>query len=623
VFAAPAAPIDQVKCPAEVRSIDKQALCAFLRVPLDRANPGGQTIRIYFERYPRKDHTSPRLGTVVSIEGGPGYPTTPDRAGRVALWRPVSARRPLVLVDLRGTGRSGALGCPAYTTSTLHYAARGGRCATQIGPKRDFYNTSQSVQDVKDVLVALGIGQSIDLYGDSYGSYAAQAFALRYPGRLRSLALDGTYPVPGTDPAWSDLVQAVRRGYVLTCNRHPGCPAKAHGTDPVSLIAKFASQVRKKPIVGTAPDGDGTPTHVRLTEKVLAWIAGATYYDYAAYRDLQAAIYSAWNGDKGPVLRLAAETYTADGGPIDPPSWSEALYQAVTCHDYPQLWDPSTPIADRPDEVQAALAAYPPGTFRPFSPAAWTGTDYEGALACLKWPSPATPDPPDPPGAVYPNVPTLVLNGDLDTITPVADAQVVAANFPASQFVEVQNSVHVTALYDHDGCASRIYVHFVKTLDAGNTSCARRIGEIHTVSRFARKLSAVAPARSTAGDESTRRDRRLAAAAAATVADVVERWWVNYDGTGVGLRGGTWSYSGDGPVSFRLHGVSFVPGVRVSGSVRWFLDGGIVTARVHARAFGGTVGSLHFRWSKHIRKSHALIAGRVDGRLLRASMLAP
>ena len=48
--------------------------------------------------------------------------------------------------------------------------------------------------------MALGIGR-VDLYGDSYGSYAAQAFALRYPGRLRTLVLDGTYPLPGSDPA--------------------------------------------------------------------------------------------------------------------------------------------------------------------------------------------------------------------------------------------------------------------------------------------------------------------------------------------------------------------------------------------------------------------------------------
>ena len=89
-------------------------------------------------------------------------------------------------------------------------------------------------------------------------------------------------------------------------------------------------------------------------------------------------------------------------------------------------------MAQRRAEAASRIAAYPPGHFRPFSASAWTGTDYEGVLACLRWPSPARPDPPDPPGAAYPDVPTLVLNGDLDTITAVVRAAEVARRFPDS-----------------------------------------------------------------------------------------------------------------------------------------------------------------------------------------------
>ena len=96
--------------------------------------------------------------------------------------------------------------------------------------------------------------------------------------------------------------------------------------------------------------------------------------------------------------------------------------------------------------VRAALAAYPPGTFAPFTAKEWTGLDYEGALACLNWPPAAFPDPPVSPSAPYPHVPTLILNGDLDNITPLADARVVASRFPDSTLVVMQNSGHVTAL---------------------------------------------------------------------------------------------------------------------------------------------------------------------------------
>jgi pimeloyl-ACP methyl ester carboxylesterase len=608
-------------CPAEARELAAVVRCGYVTVPLDRnaVSPAGKTIRIYFERYGRQDRSRRAASTVVSIEGGPGYSTTADRGGRVDLWRPVSTRRDLLLVDLRGTGRSGALRCKAFATSTTDYIARAGRCATQLGPERDLYATGRAVEDIESVLEALG-ATTIDLYGDSYGTYAAQAFALRHPERLRSVTLDAAYPLPGTDPAFADLAAAVRRGLRLACARRDGCPARRLGVDPVALVQRFAARLRARPVTGTAPDGDGTPTRVRLTEGALAQVVGATYYSYNVYRDLLAAVASARRGDTAPILRLAAEHVVLDAGGDDPPTFSEAAYLAVICHDYPQPWDPATPIAGRAAEAARRFADYPPGAFAPVSAAAWTGIQYEGVLACLRWPSPTDGDTVEPPGAVYPRVPTLVLNGDLDTITTSAQARAAAAKFPRSTFVEVQNSVHVTALYDLDDCASRIYLRFVKTLRAGDRSCARRIPELRVVSSFPLRVGDVAPAWRRAGDSSSTADRRLAAATARTVSDVVSRWWVNYDGTGTGLRGGDWTYEGDDPVVFDLDEVELVPGVRVSGTASWVYGGG-TTAEVTVTG-PRSAGSLSMRWA-NARAARTLLTGEVDGRRVRATMLAP
>ena len=135
--------------------------------------------------------------------------------------------------------------------------------AAELGPARDLYATGRAVEDIESVLKALG-AMTIDLYGDSYGTYAAQAFALRHPERLRSVTLDAAYPLPGTDPAFADLAAAVRRGLRLACARRDGCPARRLGVDPVALVERFAARLRVRPITGTAPDGDGTPTRVRL-----------------------------------------------------------------------------------------------------------------------------------------------------------------------------------------------------------------------------------------------------------------------------------------------------------------------------------------------------------------------
>jgi pimeloyl-ACP methyl ester carboxylesterase len=605
-------------CPAAAKELHAAAKCGYVLVPLDRTKPDGKAIRVYFEKYPRRNKELPRESTIVSIEGGPGYPVTEDRIGRVELWRALSRRHDLLLVDLRGTGGSAALGCKAFSRRSINYIPRAGRCAKQIGSKRDLYATSQAVQDVEAVVRSLHAGR-IDLYGDSYGTYAAQAYALRYPGRLRSLVLDGAYPLPGTDPAWADLVEAIRIGLELTCSRSPGCPTG----NPVKLVERFADRVREQPILGFAPDGDGTRTRVRLDEDAVVQIASAGYWYPGLWRDLPAAIRAANDGDPAPILRLAAETVTVEAGASDPYYSSEALYLSVICHDYPQLWDFSTPMAARRAEAERRIAAYPDGTFAPFSASAWTGTDYEGVFACLRWPSPARPDPPDPPGALYPDVPTLVLNGDLDTITASSGAREVARRFPASTFVELQNSFHVTALYDYDGCASALYIRFVRSLDAGDTSCAREIGEPNLVPGFPLSLDETDPAHRASGDESTRNDRRLAAAAARTTADVVSRWMVNYDGTSVGLRGGRWWYSGDAVVVFRLTRVRFVPGVEVTGTARWPTRGGAgITATLHVRGSDGTTGTLRISWP-HEPNAVATLAGTVGGRQLRATMPAP
>ena len=616
----PPAKVDSIACPDGANAIEKRVTCGYVRLPLDRRKPAGKKIRIYFEHYPRSDRERPALSTVLSIEGGPGYPTAADRDGRAELWRPVSERRNLLLVDLRGTGQSDALGCKAFESSTADYAERAGRCAQQIGPERDLYSTSQAVQDLEEVLRALDAGK-VDLYGDSYGTYAAQAFALRFPERLRSLTVDGAYPLPGTDPAAADLVEAGRRGLELTCERSPGCPEEARD-DPVALVTRYVDAVRDDPFSGFGPDGDGTRTRVRLNEDALVQIFSSGYYYYALWRELPAAVLAAERGDTAPILRLGAETVVVDLGGEDPPSFSESLYLAVTCHDYPQLWDAQTLIRDRPEEVEERLADYPDGAFTPFTGEAWTGTDYEGWLSCLRWPSPAPGDPPEPPGADYPDVPTLVLNGDLDTITTSPQAAEVASRFSESTFVEVRNSVHVTALYDRDECASRIYIRFLKALDPGDTSCASGVPELHLVPRFATRVQDVAPADPAAGDESRRSDRQLGAAAAATVADVLARWWVNYDGTSVGLRGGTWSYEGDDPVVFSLDAVEFVPDVKVTGTARWHVEDRTFVARVDVSGPGGA-GELRISWPLSVQKAEATLSGEIAGRRVVATMPAP
>lgn len=94
----------------QCRSIAR-ARCGSIKVLLDREKPSVGKIKIGFELYPRRDRSRPLLGTIVAVEGGPGYSSTDSRSWFIELFEPLLDRYQLLLVDNRGTGRSGAILC--------------------------------------------------------------------------------------------------------------------------------------------------------------------------------------------------------------------------------------------------------------------------------------------------------------------------------------------------------------------------------------------------------------------------------------------------------------------------------------------------------------------------------
>ena len=87
-------------------------------------------IDIHFEFYPQRQAALPNAGTLVAVEGDPGYPSTGTRGAYLALFEPLRADRHLLLV----------------------------------------------ADDLAADLGALGIDR-VDLDGDSYGTFFAQTFA--------------------------------------------------------------------------------------------------------------------------------------------------------------------------------------------------------------------------------------------------------------------------------------------------------------------------------------------------------------------------------------------------------------------------------------------------------------
>ena len=428
-------------------------------VPLDRSGHVPGTLHIGYERYPHTDTSDPVLETIVAIEGGPGYATTASRGSYLGLFRPVMDRHDLLLVDLRGTGTSDPLLCdPLQHLAPPEYdrfIAAVGACGRQLGAASNLYGTASAADDLASVLDALGL-DTVDLYGDSYGSFFSQVFAIRHPDRLRALVLDATYPVQGADPWGRDLSHASASGYRLACARDPGCAAV--GGDPVERLRELDRLVAKHPITGVAPNADGVMGKITVDPNMLIDIYWSGGYIFDPYRELDAAVRAALQPrpDDLPILRLAREERLVGGGG-NIIYYSQGLADAASCTDYPQLYDMSASPRVRSTQYSDAIASLEqtdPSAFDPFTIQEMVGSSIEDYDTCLRWPAPAYPHPLLPTGATYPEVPTLVLVGDLDSVTSAEGAQQVAQSFPNSTFVTVANMVHVSALGDITGCAA-------------------------------------------------------------------------------------------------------------------------------------------------------------------------
>src|SRR6202042_1685472 len=300
--------------------------------------------------YPRRDLTYPSLGTILPEEGGPGYSSTGTRDYYLEIFDALRDRRDILIVDKRGTGLSSPIDCPAMQTGSLALSAAAA-CARQLGATAWFYGTDFAVNDIVAVLDALAIGD-VDFYGDSYGTFVGQILAGLYPHRLRSIILDSAYPVRPPDPWFGTDWAAAWSGINTSCARSPSCSSL--GGTATSRMQQFIDVIRKTPISGKAPDGNGVLQPTTINTASLIYLIDYAGYGPPIYRDLDAAT-RAWLDDKDalPLLRLVAEANTAS---VDlPADFSYGLYSAVTCTDYPLLYDLYAPRATRNLEYAAAL----------------------------------------------------------------------------------------------------------------------------------------------------------------------------------------------------------------------------------------------------------------------------
>jgi pimeloyl-ACP methyl ester carboxylesterase len=221
--------------------------CGHLSVPLDRADPSGPHIKVAYRWYPA---TAPSggvaSGTVVPVEGGPGYPSIESvKEGYAGMYGPLLEHWNMLAVDNRGTGSSTPIDCPPLQdfsgpTATEAFQLTAANCAATLNSRwhypggapvhaSDLFTSAPAAEDMAEVIEALELGK-VDLYGDSYGSFFAQVFASRFPHLVRSVILDSTYETVDLDPWYRSTVEAMPGDFDAACARWAPCAQAAPGS---------------------------------------------------------------------------------------------------------------------------------------------------------------------------------------------------------------------------------------------------------------------------------------------------------------------------------------------------------------------------------------------------------
>jgi len=564
--------------------------CATLPVPLDRsgATKGSIPLRIARVTLSRR-----RDRHLMYLSGGPGGAGVLEMAAVLNDVPRVVRDFTVLGFDQRGTGRSGLLRCRALERDErLRSTAAGEACARELGAARAFYTTPDSVEDMEAIRKAAG-ADKLTLFGISYGTQLALAYARAHPDRVERMILDSTVDPDDADPFGLAGLRAMGPTMRALCPE--GC--RGISADPAADLAALVARLRAAPLRGEWYGASGRRHRGTVRPTAISDLLYDADYNPAPRAGVPMAVRAALDhDDAGPLLRLLAASagYATPSAPRD---FSAARYGAV-CEETPLPWPRGTPLADRFGVARARALALPPGAFHPF--------DAEVAFAdeielCLRWPDPGRP--PQPPAGPYRAVPTLLLQGEEDLRTPPEASARVAARIPGAQRVSVPGVGHAVVAADPSGCGQRQLRRFLSG-EPVRARCPRVPTGVPATAVPPTSLAQLPPATGLTGDVG-----RTVSAVDATLDFVAFALSPALDvlGEGGGLRGGSFRLGR----RLTLRGVVVVPGVRVTGRE---LPSGALRLRVG----GGAAAPGRIEVSRRGR-----LEGRLGGRRVRAQLANP
>ncbi len=569
--------------------------CAQVPVALDRSGgvPGAVSLNVIRAAA----SSNPERSAVVALAGGPGQAAAPLATDFASTLAPALTNRDLLVFDQRGTGRSNPLTCGAFQRdSASSLTSLANQCASQLGPGRRFFTTNDSAQDIEDLRIAAGY-EKLVIYGVSYGTKVALAYAAAYPQRVERLVLDSVVTPEGPDPLQRSTFGSISRVLGELCSRRA---CRGITNSATSDLRNVVRKMQRGNLRGSFIRSNGRSASGTFGRDDLLSVLVAGDLNPTLRAELPAALANAKRGNNWQLTRLVARLGGLTASQADDEGVNTALYAATTCEELPFPWARDADARTRDAQLRAALNGIGPSAFLPFDRT--TARESTLLALCEGWPN-AGPAPVV--NGTLPPAQTLILNGNADLRTPLADAQAVGARISGSQTVGVPytgHSVLGSEISDED-CAKRAVQQFFGNQPV--SQCTNADNLFAPVPRAPATLSGAPTVRGTSG----RLGRTLATVL--LTADDVRRQVI---GTSLdlgrspravaGLRGGRATVSSSG--TQRLRSVQYIRNVRVSGTVP--VRG---TASLSVRGGGAASGTVR------ISSNGNIVSGRLGGRRFR------
>jgi pimeloyl-ACP methyl ester carboxylesterase len=436
-------------------------------VPVDRAGAVPGRIRIRAARIRSRGATRP---PIVGLTGGPGQAGVIFASSYDDILP--TAGRDLVLFDQRGTGGSGLLRCPSLEGRIRgSYARAAAACGQRLGPRRSFYTSADSAEDIEALRIRLGAPR-IALYAVSYGTRVAVEYARRHPDRVERMILDSPVGIDAPDSLGRETLGAV--GRVLRAACRSGCGGA--GAHPVADLARLVPRLRRSPIRSVVRRA-GRRLPVRVGTDDLLGLLVSGDLDASFMRRIPQAVRAALAGNARPLVRLKLGATTFGPGVDRVADFDPAVFAATTCEESTFAWDPTASPQTRRRQALAALDAVPAAALAPFDRRA--ALNFGLLPLCGDWPAPQRVVAPAPP--LPTTIPTLVLSGNLDLRTPLENARRLATAL-GGRLVVAQGVGHGVLGVDPSGCAASAVEAF---LDLRAPQACRRDASLTIAGRAA------------------------------------------------------------------------------------------------------------------------------------------